>query len=417
MPTLRTTTTTTTTTNDMKFDTSTNESIPAASVHKSSTKNDSCVAPTSVSSATIISTLSTQAPKLNLKLSKPFNKRTIERKSASSALLSSSTFLESTTIPIFKNKTVDTKCDEAITTSITSTNNTLEKTISVVNSIEKPETSLNNNSNSNRTLPTETKDNTRRGKTTSISNDNYVRLNLKNNAGACRGARNKKSFNKRQQRRRSYQGGYNRKNDHDEHDSEADDDDDDNNVATMVGRRPGNGDISSSTTNAYVSKMTGLDPLDEFLDGNFHRHASKKSNDGKVMTDNNSSVPNCARHQRPCKLIEVKKTNTGNKGRRFYACSMPRGEQCNHFQWADDTVEVSFDYHIAWYDILSCDIGYFTGLKSSRFLSPDILNFRFPSTFPFIGRKRCSCQEFISFQLYFTSGGRACKSLSYIDCT
>jgi hypothetical protein len=91
--------------------------------------------------------------------------------------------------------------------------------------------------------------------------------------------------------------------------------------------------------------MTGLDPLDEFLDGNFHLR-TPNSNNGTVSTENNNSAPNCARHQRPCKLIEVKKTNTGNKGRKFFACSMPRGEQCNHFQWADDTVEVSFEHYI-----------------------------------------------------------------------
>jgi hypothetical protein len=29
----------------------------------------------------------------------------------------------------------------------------------------------------------------------------------------------------------------------------------------------------------------------------------------------------------------------------FYACHMPRGEQCDHFQWADDTIEVRDDLH------------------------------------------------------------------------
>jgi hypothetical protein len=331
-------TTKTATTNGMKFDTSTKESIPATPLDKTLAKKGSCVAP-SASSTKIESTFSTQVPKLNLTLSKPFNKRALERKSSSSALLSSSTFLESTTIPKFKHNTNKKQGEEGSTTSIASTKNTVKKTNSVVNSNKIPQISLN----SNGMLSTETKHNTRRGKTATIANGNFVRLNLKNNAGACRGARDKKNRNKRQQRRRSYQGGHNQQYDDDKNHSEADDDDD-NNVATIVGRRSGNSD-TSTIANAYVSKMTGLDPLDEFLDGNFHLR-TPNSNSGTVSTENSNSAPNCARHQRPCKLIEVKKTNTGNKGRKFFACSMPRGEQCNHFQWADDTVEVSFEHYI-----------------------------------------------------------------------
>jgi len=220
-------------------------------------------------------------------------------------------------------------------------------------------------------------------------NDNFVRLNMKNNAGACRGVRNKSSKFSKERRSWSFQGGA------------ADTGRDnyyDGSTATIV--KKGNfaapiitfdatvPPLSSSTTNhnnenddkhrndtkneinfgskvnkssksnatSYVSKMSGLDPLDEFVDGTFHACNSKadvgKINGSLQSTTNDTTstiagiapiaaAPKCARHQRPCKLIKVKKTTSGNRGREFYACSMPRGEQCDHFQWADDTVEAA----------------------------------------------------------------------------
>ncbi|CAM9978884.1 unnamed protein product, partial [Discosporangium mesarthrocarpum] len=46
-------------------------------------------------------------------------------------------------------------------------------------------------------------------------------------------------------------------------------------------------------------------------------------------------TPRCVKHQRRTKLLTVKKTGL-NKGRRFYVCSLPRGEGCAFFMWADD---------------------------------------------------------------------------------
>lgn len=126
-------------------------------------------------------------------------------------------------------------------------------------------------------------------------NDNFVRLNMRNSSGSCRGARSKKRNNK-------YQDRYGKK----------------------------NGQYKKGTTNDevsrgghfYTSKRTGLDPLDDYADGVFH-----KSESPNAQKQRSKQVPKCARHQLPCKLIVVKKTSTGNKGRKFYACSMPRGEQ------------------------------------------------------------------------------------------
>ncbi|XP_061691932.1 endonuclease 8-like 3 [Syngnathoides biaculeatus] len=47
-----------------------------------------------------------------------------------------------------------------------------------------------------------------------------------------------------------------------------------------------------------------------------------------------SSPPSCKAHRRPSVLRVVHKDGD-NKGRRFYACSLPREAKCDFFQWAD----------------------------------------------------------------------------------
>nr|7OMK_A Chain A, Endonuclease 8-like 3 [Mus musculus] len=44
--------------------------------------------------------------------------------------------------------------------------------------------------------------------------------------------------------------------------------------------------------------------------------------------------PLCKMHHRRCVLRVVRKDGE-NKGRQFYACSLPRGAQCGFFEWAD----------------------------------------------------------------------------------
>jgi hypothetical protein len=150
-----------------------------------------------------------------------------------------------------------------------------------------------------------------------VNNSNFVRLNLRNSAGACRGARNKKA------KRKQWQGNYKSKYRKETNDGEDDD-----------GGR--SAPAAVQTKSVPMSRMTGLDPLDDYLDGVFHQKQAKTTNDSGTKEE----IPKCARHQRPCKLLAVKKASTGNKGRKFYVCCMPRGEQCDHFQWADDTIEV-----------------------------------------------------------------------------
>jgi len=251
-----------------------------------------------------------------------------------------------------------------------------EKKITTIDSIIPVTTARLNN----RTNTTNKK---RKGK----GNDNFVRLNLKNNAGACRGAKNKSNkFNKE---RRSWSFRSERDQQDGSYDNNIGDDSNYHGITTASklsfdppapskyshsstinrsnndndgrgngsSRRSGISNRSIGVT-SYVSKMSGLDPLDEFVDGTFLPKKTKLHTGSKngprataTITANSTAAmstegtfnaaPKCARHQRPCKLIKVKKNTTGNKGRMFYACQMPRGEQCDHFQWADDTIEAA----------------------------------------------------------------------------
>ena len=168
------------------------------------------------------------------------------------------------------------------------------------------------------------------------SNDNFVRLNLRNSAGACRGARNKKrKFGGKYDRfRKQHLSDYS----HKQHDS------DDEAFNSSQDRRP----PQKETIQRAETFRAGVDPLDDYLDGVLKEPSEsrgaknrKRASKAQSVGTKQEQAPKCTRHQRPCKLLTVKKTNTGNKGRKFYACSMPRGEQCDHFQWADDTIEVS----------------------------------------------------------------------------
>jgi len=162
------------------------------------------------------------------------------------------------------------------------------------------------------------------GKKRKVNNDNFVRLNMKNNAGACKGARSLKQHNRMKRRRAEWKQRTNQLG------VEENEDDDDEEKEKKALRR--------STTRKRISSIqAAIDPLDDFLDGKFHTNTKKKAGAAKEVSSNH---PICPRHQRPCKLLVVKKNNTGNKGRKFYVCSMPKGDQCDFFQWEEDTVEV-----------------------------------------------------------------------------
>ena len=194
----------------------------------------------------------------------------------------------------------------------------------------------------------------RGGSSTGI-NDNFVRLDMRNSAGSCRGARNLKRVNKHKLWRAQHRFGMNDTQPRDRAGGTTNDGDDDvdgdgGGISGSIYRgkertrfnstgKVDGGDLKcfSSATNA------GVDPLDDFVDGTYS--STKKKNvkrvDASAPRTRDESVPNCTRHQRPCKLLTVKRNNKGNKGRKFYVCCMPKGEQCDYFKWEEDTLEAA----------------------------------------------------------------------------
>ena len=198
----------------------------------------------------------------------------------------------------------------------------------------------------------------RKSKSSSTNNDNFVKLNLRNNAGSCRGARNLKTHNRQKRwkaRIRGLNGDFNRDLNED-------------------GREQKKTSAAAFKQKKWKQMNTihdAIDPIDDFLDGTFHNGGQtptptpaktkvqrtkeeegtqtvvttkEKEKDGQQMPQKiqrTSSHPLCTRHNRQCKILVVKKNTTGNKGRKFYVCSMPRGEQCDFFQWEDDTVQAA----------------------------------------------------------------------------
>jgi ATP-dependent DNA helicase Q4 len=128
-------------------------------------------------------------------------------------------------------------------------------------------------------------------------NDNFVRQNLKNAGGSCRGGGKKKN--------------------------------------DKWGKR-GKYDASKYKGKSKHPRKAAIDPMDDYLDGNYH---AKKEDKDKQVKDV-AAAPCCSGHQRPCKKLVVKKSG-GNKGRKFYVCSLPRGEQCDFFEWAENSAEAA----------------------------------------------------------------------------
>ena len=121
--------------------------------------------------------------------------------------------------------------------------------------------------------------------------EHFVRLNLRNANGACRGVRKPPQKPKTAPVRKS--------------------------------------DAKADTGSVQVFSRQGTDVIDDYLDGVYT--TTKKSR---------STIPFCDGHQQPAKKLTVKKSGP-NQGRPFYCCAEPRGEQCDFFQWADDTPEAT----------------------------------------------------------------------------
>jgi DEAD/DEAH box helicase/GRF zinc finger len=150
---------------------------------------------------------------------------------------------------------------------------------------------------------------------------NYVRLNLRNKAGSCRGARNVKARSKAAHQREQLKQQRNNR--------AAEDNNDSNGF--------GGGGGGSFTAAAPLAATNGLDTIDDYVDGVLQ--APPSTSRSSKQRARSSAIPLCRGHSQPCKRLVVKKTGP-NKGRVFFVCGGARGEQCHHFEWADDTVQV-----------------------------------------------------------------------------
>ena len=86
-------------------------------------------------------------------------------------------------------------------------------------------------------------------------------------------------------------------------------------------------------------ERSGVDVMDDYLDGKFQHDdskAGKGKRDDKVIKFKDDGCVRCSRHNRKAKLCRVKKAGI-NKGKGFYVCPLPRGEGCDFFQWEMDT--------------------------------------------------------------------------------
>jgi hypothetical protein len=177
-------------------------------------------------------------------------------------------------------------------------------------------------------------------KKTKHINENYVRLNLRNSSGTShqRRHRTKKTnttISTKQQR-------------------PATENFEDENSSNLQYRQK-----SSTSRSMCITSNVLIDPLDDYLDGTFDpncgkvnpgvKEQQKQQRSSSTLTTNkmndivavDQSHPKCIRHGRTCQLLTVRKGNTGNRGRKFYVCSLPRGEQCNFFQWQEDTAQAA----------------------------------------------------------------------------
>ncbi|KAB5570902.1 hypothetical protein PHYPO_G00218800 [Pangasianodon hypophthalmus] len=85
---------------------------------------------------------------------------------------------------------------------------------------------------------------------------------------------------------------------------------------------PGFPSIPSKRRKTESERLTGGQQQDE------NQHTSSSG------TTSLPTIPCCTTHRRPGVLRVVTKEGE-NKGRHFYTCALPRGSQCNFFEWAD----------------------------------------------------------------------------------
>jgi hypothetical protein len=98
------------------------------------------------------------------------------------------------------------------------------------------------------------------------------------------------------------------------------------------GESGGNGNISSSTSN-YANPNHNHGSFIQASELNFGSFNGDNINNFQSSNDS----PPCPGHSLPCALLTAR--SGANAGRQFYKCSLPIGQQCEFFQWADGKQE------------------------------------------------------------------------------
>lgn len=95
---------------------------------------------------------------------------------------------------------------------------------------------------------------------------------------------------------------------------------------------PAHSSSNNSKTNHSNHHSGGESSTDEFRRlssfGTTNENNNNNNNHG-----GNDDAPLCGGHSVPCRLLTA--ITTKNQGRQFYKCSLPQGEQCDHFEWKD----------------------------------------------------------------------------------
>ncbi|KAJ8382950.1 hypothetical protein SKAU_G00037280 [Synaphobranchus kaupii] len=96
------------------------------------------------------------------------------------------------------------------------------------------------------------------------------------------------------------------------------------------------GEFTASCSQPHKKMRIDHESFSENRAQDGHRNLTRtpQMNSPEVSRPSPSGVPCCVAHGRPGALRVVRKEGE-NRGRQFYVCSLPRGTQCEYFEWAD----------------------------------------------------------------------------------
>jgi bloom syndrome protein len=96
----------------------------------------------------------------------------------------------------------------------------------------------------------------------------------------------------------------------------------------------GNTSFSNDRHMGGGSSSNGAPTFDNDSGGhNNDSYGTHSNNYSEPSSSNNNDTPPCPGHNMPCRLLMA--NTASNMGRQFYKCSMPEGQACDFFEWAD----------------------------------------------------------------------------------